>query len=617
MAASNTWLRFVVAATVSLWILPRSYSFSFSAFSPPSPSSSLLFSSSSSATTATTKQDTDANANVNANVNANANANANANSNENENANANANANDNVNFDDWIADSPEEVVDWNVLSDVQGTIPDYVQGTLIRTGGGIWSSEVEEYSHIFDGLAKIHAYRIHANFVEHQTRFLQGSWWEQYKKNGRLPIGIGTGPLLDKKTQEPITGIAQILKAVWNSVTIFDNTPVNIWDYNPQQKGKLTVTALTDAPPRTTIDLRTMETSSSSTMDPLAKESKGYELLSTAHPMYSQLASSSSVAGVDTYNVGVEIGVETRVNLVRESSATGERSVVGSFASYDGIPYFHSFGLSKNYAVIVLQPLRLDTNPSKLIELGFLRAMQDVDQTRVVVMDLSTGQVVLDQSLNEKVYFFHSISTVEDNEDGTTVSLRLCAYSTPDQLTGDNQFLRLEQARKGKKWRNKIHKGGKFCDLVCNLRDQTVQVQWNEQIEQGFELPITRYSRSYGGVDTTQQQNQHPQYVYSFGAYANGSPEYDSWGLFKLDLKENKVAACYQQDSVYLSEPAFCANPKGKHEDDGVLLTQAYFGHKRETKLLVLDARTMKVLAEVSTGIRAPMDFHGAFVPDS
>jgi carotenoid cleavage dioxygenase-like enzyme len=67
---------------------------------------------------------------------------------------------------------------------------------------------------------------------------------------------------------------------------------------------------------------------------------------------------------------------------------------------------------------------------------------------------------------------------------------------------------------------------------------------------------------------------------------------------------------------VYLSEPIFVPNPDGQGEDDGVLLSHAYFGKEGETRLLVFDARDMSVLATVSTGMRAPLDFHGAWIPN-
>jgi carotenoid cleavage dioxygenase-like enzyme len=199
----------------------------------------------------------------------------------------------NVNFIDWISDAPEEVKGWKPLQVEEdgGKIPSYVQGTLIRNGGGIWTDDTknkEMFSHIFDGLAKIHAYRITQTdngrppTVEYQARFLQGSWFRSFLASRTLPFGIGTGPVLDSQSKEPKTGYWRTVQAVWNTVTKFDNTPVNIWDYQPNSsKQSKVITALTDAPSRTRFDFSTMDTISSSKINAFAKGSKGYELLCT------------------------------------------------------------------------------------------------------------------------------------------------------------------------------------------------------------------------------------------------------------------------------------------------------------------------------------------------
>eukprot|EP00985_Skeletonema_marinoi_P021317 scaffold13002_cov179-Skeletonema_marinoi.AAC.2 len=511
----------------------------------------------------------------------------------------------NVNFEEWLADAPEEITKWKPCPIADGgNIPSYVEGTLIRNGGGIWTApnNNDEFSHIFDGFAKIHSYKIHNSQVECQSRFLQGAWYKTFleKDKQAFPTAIGTGPVLDSTNKEPKLGMIRTLQALINSATIFDNTPVNIWDYQPHMKesdssNKIkTIAALTDAPPRTTIDFNTMDTISSSTINPLASGAKGYELMETAHPMYSQ-AKMAAVGGegVDTYNVAVELGLQgPSVTVVRETSQ-GERSIVASIPSIDGTPYIHSYGMSANYAMIVLQPLRLDPSPDRLLELGFLRAMTHVDQTRIIVVELASGDVVLDKSIDEKVYFYHSISQAEivnDQEgDGGVTSKRRRVGSGGTSCTG------------------------KFCDINCNLLDQSVEVDWKDEIEQGYELPVTRYSRSFGSECISEK---HPRYVYAFGAFALGSKDYDNWGLFKFDLEENKVSSYYQQDSVYLSEPIFVPNPDGETEDDGVLLSQAYFGKESETKLLVFDGRNMEVMATVPTGMRAPLDFHGAWIPN-
>ena len=108
-------------------------------------------------------------------------------------------------------------------------------------------------------------------------------------------------------------------------------------------------------------------------------------------------------------------------------------------------------------------------------------------------------------------------------------------------------------------------------------------------------------------------RSRHPRYVYAYSAYANGS-EYDSWGLFKFDTENNCIDGTYQQDSRYVSEPIFVADPSGSDEDDGVLLSQIFDENRLETALLVLDAKTMAVLGTAWTGQRSPMDFHGTFV---
>lgn len=228
----------------------------------------------------------------------------------------------NVGFEDWIADAPKEVTEWRGCQ-VEGTIPSYVQGTLIRNGCGIWSTENGEmYSHVFDGLAKIHAYRIHSSKVEHMARFLESSWYNEYTKSNKqkLPHGIGIGPVLDAN-EEAKSGLLTTLQATLASAK-FDNAPVNIWDWTPniQDPAKKRVTALTDAPPRTTIDFDTMDTLSSSAMNTLAEGARGFEMLITSHPLYNQNKQSSATS-VESYNVAVELGLNgPTVNLIKETS---------------------------------------------------------------------------------------------------------------------------------------------------------------------------------------------------------------------------------------------------------------------------------------------------------
>ena len=104
--------------------------------------------------------------------------------------NNNHNDKNNIGFEAWVSDAPDETIVPQRLQ-VNGTIPSYVSGTLLRNGGAIWSldganrhqldhddqnndndndktkntitqTQKDSYksAHIFDGLSKLSRYRI-------------------------------------------------------------------------------------------------------------------------------------------------------------------------------------------------------------------------------------------------------------------------------------------------------------------------------------------------------------------------------------------------------------------------------------------------------------------------
>jgi carotenoid cleavage dioxygenase-like enzyme len=408
---------------------------------------------------------------------------------------------------------------------------------------------------------------------------------------------------------QPRTGTKAVLQAIRNSLQ-YDNACVNVWNYDPSNR-QSDLQALTDTPARAGLNHKDFSTlwSSSKAPKPL-KGVFGYEFTETAHPLY-------SLTSNDTYNVAVCLTPRgSQLALVKETP-TGCRTVVSKVTT-GGAPYLHSFGLTDRHAVIVVPPQRINLrNLPAFLQKGMLRSLVDVNSTSVFVFDLTTGECVLQEQIDEKIYFFHTVSTATSTNDKgeEQVGIRLCAYHTDDVLSGDDQFMRLERCQSSKEARNRITRGGTFCDVVCNLQTKHVGVQWRPiGYGQGFELPVTRYSRSFG-PNASFVSKQHPQFVYAYGTYALGSDQYDSWALFKFEPEKGTIAGVFRRESVYVSEPAFIANPKGSSEDDGVLLSQVYDGNRQETALLVIDAKTMKVLAEAWTGNRSPMDFHGGWFP--
>jgi beta,beta-carotene 9',10'-dioxygenase len=530
-------------------------------------------------------------------------------------------SNVNINFNKWVQDAPEEVSS-PILLNVEGTIPSYVKGSLIRNGAAQWGTNDERYAHAFDGFAKLTRYHIQDGTVRFSSRFVDSKWRRKAVKDNVLLQGLTTGPRMNCNLTDTLN--VDLLQALVNSIS-YDNVPVNVWNF----KGKCY--AITDAPARAWIDPNTLHTIQSAKAPRFARGANGYEMLSTAHPEYCKNGTGS------TYNAVVELNPfgNNRVSIVKETNEN-DRQIVASCVVEDGIPYIHSFGLTETKAFLLLQPLRLGLQDiPNMVKEGFMATMQQAKNAVVVVMDIKTGKVLANMKLKESIYFYHSISCAESktkNDGSTCISLKLCAYKEPDIITGDDMFFRFDRA-KTPEGRNRISRGGTLCEVKVHLdstREPKAEVLWTNIValnmdgsrtNQGFELPTHRYSRWRKNVDSIDppppwKDGKHPLFAYAYGAYANGSNSYDAWNLLKINLETGEAISFRERDSCYYSEPIFVSDPNGTSEDDGVLLCQRYDGRMGSSSLLVICAKTMTLLAEAATNMRNPMDFHGMYLKD-
>ena len=143
---------------------------------------------------------------------------------------------------------------------------------------------------------------------------------------------------------------------------------------------------------------------------------------------------------------------------------------------------------------------------------------------------------------------------------------------------------------------------------------------------------------SYGGELVRINDNyKHKPYRYSYGftGFAGSGVDrggFREWGLVKMDAgsssetentKTSRAAVTvWKASNCYPSEPVFVARKEEagaeyEEEDDGALLSLVYDGVRRESFLLVLDARDMTELARCYTGFRTCISFHGSFIPNN
>jgi len=81
------------------------------------------------------------------------------------------------------------------------------------------------------------------------------------------------------------------------------------------------------------------------------------------------------------------------------------------------------------------------------------------------------------------------------------------------------------------------------------------------------------------------------------------------------DGKEPESLHYSAGDGRYCSEPIFIANPEGREEDDGVLLTVVLDGENCSSSLVILDANSMKEIGSARVPNVVPHGFHGNFYP--
>ena len=68
------------------------------------------------------------------------------------------------------------------------------------------------------------------------------------------------------------------------------------------------------------------------------------------------------------------------------------------------------------------------------------------------------------------------------------------------------------------------------------------------------------------------------------------------WPIHKYDDEEKRIVATWGPPNTIAQEPRFIANPKGRCEDDGIIVTTVYNFIKMKSSIVVIDPKTMTTL---------------------
>ncbi|KAK9368032.1 carotenoid oxygenase [Lipomyces kononenkoae] len=476
--------------------------------------------------------------------------------------------------------------------DITGKIPSYVNGSLFRTGPGSYTVPLtnkpgQSYKvyHWFDGFAQFHKFDVFPPSPEHP--------------NGRVMYRSKSGADalkadIDKHNGSPVTGsfayrdpcktkFAKFFTRYdRNDSVTASNVSVTINPRFPSpMSGESELVVKTDANHLLKLNNETLEPEDRFTWGTLKSDDARKRLLngplSAAHSCFDDGEEFNYVCNfgaTQSYTIfSVDRTRTTKIHAVIPVSHAG---------------YIHSFFLTKKYIVLCLWQANY-----KYRGLAFLwnhNVLDSIDRNWDPNLKTQWLVVPRDGSArhdNSKIKVFRSdpffcFHTINAYDDGDDIVLDLTQFKDHEILwkftvealrsdTATGVFV-IDDGAKYTRWR---------LPSVSKTKDDGVAVvEAQSSLESdNIELPTMNPAKSLAKQ----------KYVYGVNIAGNSS-FFDRLIKLDVDTLETKF---WTEKGFSPSEALFVADPNGKTEDDGVVLTVVLDGFKNRSMLVILDARTM------------------------
>lgn len=504
---------------------------------------------------------------------------------------------------------------------VTGSIPSYAAGTLYRTGPG--KSQVEtndgqlfQLSHWFDGFSQTHRFQILASEdstrVLYNSRFSVDALIEHVRTTGALPtFGFG-------QKRDPCKSLFNKVQTEYvppsgpESQNIGVTLSVNMPGLDHQSDGSTdrwangirTLYAKTDRTGFKKLDPETLEPIGLANQESLHPDLTG--------PMSAAHARSDPVTG-DLYNFNLAIGPESTYRVFGVSASTGKTTIL---ATFPGVPaYLHSLFITEDYVLLCVWNSHV--NPLELATGSFLDSIMPTDPSKPAkwyVIDRKNGKGLVATYDSPAFFCFHTINAWQEpsEEDPTKTDI------VADLVRADNieflKFLYYDNIKSSLPSAKQLaaNRGEMLRSTITRFRlpalpsapsseTREATVEWSACKAFSPELPTMNpalVTKKYRFTYATSFRGE--------GTLTDGIMKFD------CDTQETSLWACHGHSP---GEPIFVANPNGKSEDDGVLLSVVLDGLRGYSYLLCLDARNLTELGRAEVKGVVGFGFHGQHVP--
>jgi carotenoid cleavage dioxygenase-like enzyme len=459
----------------------------------------------------------------------------------------------------------EEVLEPVPLA-LNGALPGWLAGDLLRTGPSRFEVGGRSYNHWFDGLAMLHRFSISGGQVSYANRFLRTAAYRAAEERGTIAYR--------EFATDPCFSLFGKLKALFVPPKFTDNANVSVQALDSK------IVALTETTSPIIFDPQTLET-----LGVFGFDARLNGQMTSAHPHYDFTRDCE-------YSYVLKFGWHSAYRLFRLFADSGRQEMVAELP-VDRPAYMHSFGMTGRYLVLTEFPLVVDPLRLRFGGQPFIKNYRWEPGRGLTfrVVDKESGLLVKTTRV-DACFAFHHVNAFEQDD-----RLMVDIVTYPD--AGVLQELYLEHLRAGEA----VDTTGRLTRFELPLRAGGPSMA-RPLSKAPIELPRINYARVAGRP-----------YRFVWGSGDRGGRDFAS-RLLKVDIATGETWV-WEEAGCYTGEPVFVAAPSDKAEDDGVVLCVVLDTRKSRSFLLVLDAATLQEQARAEAPHHIPFHFHGNFLAHS
>uniref|UniRef100_T1IVV7 Uncharacterized protein n=1 Tax=Strigamia maritima TaxID=126957 RepID=T1IVV7_STRMM len=496
---------------------------------------------------------------------------------------------------------------------VSGTLPNWMSGTYYKVGNGKFTLPSGfQMNHLIDGYCIIFQYKIDSNKIRFRSKFLNSDAYKDAIEFGK-PTHAEFGTRQYAHPNKNM--ISRAISSVFPT-DLSDNNAGNIFTYRDQIYCNNEGFFLHQIDPETLqsvakLDLRKAEIFATS----------GHYLQDSTGAIYNS-AISAKLGMLKPLIIQFTAPTTNKSNNSADDNTFDLKNHVKSVAtmplsSMTSLSHSHSFGMSKNYFVVVHQPFTVNFFSFAAGQITGKTIMDCMHwdpegKVKFVVIDRSTGNIVKTKYHTENFCFIHIVNTYEEND---YLIIDIITYNSPENIT---------------------------CLMLCKLRNSGFNPN-NPGLLKRFVLPIKNFKEaqtkknlvkmSYTTATAIKVDTDHivlssetpfevPMDIARFNEKLIGhkyrflySVALFQKELYKLDTETKEVKMWKStNDAHFVGEPLFVPNPEAKNEDDGVIISVVAEAGKNNSMLIFLNAVSFSEIARAEFNGDVTVGNHGLFV---